>query len=180
MSTSPSISAWVSAGDDVLAGVGAALLDERVAVREQLGHRVLGVALLARELRVLAADHAVRPVEDELAVGLRHAHHLGDHLQRELGREVGDEVALAPLDDRVDDPRRGLVDVALEVADAARRERPAHEQPVPRVARRVHHQHQHVLLGEHLLFHLEHEHAAALVREGDPVAVGRDRPRRRW
>ena len=50
-------------------------------------HEVLGVG---------AADHLVRPVEQLLAVVLRHAEDLGDRLQRQLGRDVVDEVARRP------------------------------------------------------------------------------------
>jgi hypothetical protein len=38
-----------------------------------------------------------------VAVGGWDPHDLGDHLQRELGGDVDDEVAGAPVDDRVDD-----------------------------------------------------------------------------
>ena len=58
-----------------------------------------------RVLRVVGADHAVAPVEDLVPVLLGHAHHLGDHLERQLGGDVDDEVALAALGDVVDDRR---------------------------------------------------------------------------
>ena len=50
-----------------------------------------------------AADHPVGPVEHLVAVLLRHAQQLGDDLQRQLGREIGDEVGRPRLDDLVDD-----------------------------------------------------------------------------
>ena len=56
-------------------------------------------------LGVLGPDHPVAPLEELVPVFLRHAEHLGDHLQRELGRDVDDEVAAALLDHLVDDLR---------------------------------------------------------------------------
>ena len=64
------------------------------------------VVAIALELGVVDADHAVGPVEELVAVLLGHAHHLGDGLQRQLGGDVDDEVALALLDDVVDDEDR--------------------------------------------------------------------------
>ena len=50
-------------GDDVVAGVGLALLAELVHVHEQLAGG--GVVVLGRVLGVVDADHAVRPVEQQ-------------------------------------------------------------------------------------------------------------------
>ena len=41
------------------------------------------------------ADHPVAPLEELVPVLLRHAEHLGDHLERQLGGDVDDEVGLA-------------------------------------------------------------------------------------
>ena len=51
-------------------------------------------------LGVGVAHHPVGPVEHAVAVLVGHAEQLGDHLQRELGRELGDEVGLPLLDHR--------------------------------------------------------------------------------
>ena len=51
------------------------------------------VGVVAGELRVLVADHLVGPVEQLLAVFLRHAHQTGDRLQRQLAGHLLDEVA---------------------------------------------------------------------------------------
>ena len=48
-------------------------------------------------LRVLGADHAVAPLEDLVAVLAGHADELGDHLERQLGGDVDDEVDLVAL-----------------------------------------------------------------------------------
>ena len=94
-SLSPSISELMSLVTMSSRGSVLALLGELVDVPVELGHRrhvVVGAAVL----RVVDADHPVRPVEEQLAVFLRHAHDLGDRLQRQLGGEVLDEVAAAP------------------------------------------------------------------------------------
>ena len=79
-----------------------------------------------------------------------HAHELGDGLQRELGRDVDDEVALAALDHVVDDEAGLGAQALFEQSDHARREALVDEEPVPRVSRRIHVQHHlahHVALG---------------------------------
>ena len=98
--------------DDVLAGF--VLRLQLVGVRVELGERLVDVGAARRELGVVAADHLVRPVEDARSILERDAHHLGDRLQRQLGRELGDEVALAPLADAVDDDARAVLEVVLE------------------------------------------------------------------
>ena len=80
-------------GDDVVARIAAALLGEVVGVRVQRGRRLVRAFGATLELGVVGADHRVRPLEDEVPVLLRHAHDLGDRLQRQLRREVDDEVA---------------------------------------------------------------------------------------
>ena len=81
-------------GDDVVTRIGAPLLGQVVGVRVERGRRRVRAFGTALELGVVGADHRVRPLEDEVAVLLRDAHDLGDRLQRQLRREVDDEVAL--------------------------------------------------------------------------------------
>ena len=95
-------------------------------------HGLLGLALV---LGVLAAHHAVGPLEHAVAVLLGDAEELGDDLEGELGGEVGDEVGLALLDDGVDDGVGGAVDALLEVAHHAGREALVDEAPVAGVER---------------------------------------------
>ena len=76
-------------------GFGALLLRELRGVRVQLHRRVLRHLLGDAVLGVVGPDHAVAPVEQLVAILLGHAHEVGDHLERELGRHVDDEVALA-------------------------------------------------------------------------------------
>ena len=116
-SLSPSTSTWVrtlmrsSCGIEPLLGV------ELGGVGEELDGRLGGVfspSASRLELGVLLADHPVGPVEHVVAVVLGDAQEVGDHLQGELGGDVGDEVGLALLDDGVDDVVGRLVDLLLE------------------------------------------------------------------
>ncbi len=66
---------------------------------------------------------------------------VGDRLQRELRREFGDELALAPFDDLVDDELGPVGEVRLDQADHPRREPLVDQQPVAGVTRRVRHHH---------------------------------------
>ncbi len=124
-------------------------------------------------LGVLVADHVVRPLEHGVALDCRDPQELGDHPERQLGRQVGDEVGFASLDDPVDDLVGRLVDARLEVAHHARREALVHEPPVTSRQRRVHVQHHQVLLGDLLFGELE-GHGAAQGR-GEPLVVTIDR-----
>jgi len=112
---------------DELCEVGACLQQCRHDV-ERIGH-IIGVA---------RAEDDVRAVEDETILAVRNAHHFADDLQRQGGGDVGDEVALALVDDGVDDLRRGALHVVLEPLDAARREAARHDAPQARVPRVVH------------------------------------------
>ena len=128
-------------GHDVVARVAASLRREVVHVEVQLGDRLAHV--VGRVLRVVAADQLVRPLEHESTVFLRDAHDLGDRLQRQLRRDVGDEVRGATLDHVVDDDRRAVTEVLLEQTDHPRREPLVHQQAVARVLGRIHVQHHH-------------------------------------
>ena len=92
-------------GDDVIARIRLALLRQLIDVDVELAPTRLMLSSV-RVLGVVDPDHAVGPVEEQLAVLLRHPHDLGDRLQRQLSGEIGDEVAGAALDDLVDDQRR--------------------------------------------------------------------------
>ena len=58
------------------------------------GGLVSAMSRLQLVLGVFVADHAVGPVEHLVAILARHAEQVGDDLQGQLGREVGDEVGL--------------------------------------------------------------------------------------
>ena len=128
-------------------------------------------------------DHAVGPLEHAVTILLGHAEELGDHLERELGRDLRDEVGLPVLDHLVDDGVGGAVDALLEVAHHARREPLVDEAPVPGVQGRVHVEHHQALLRDLVGVHLEGHgplggRAEALVVpvDGDAVLVAGDGP----
>ena len=78
-------------GDEVVAGVLAALGGHLHPVHDQFDR--CGRRVVPGELRVLVADHLVRPVEQLLAVFLRHPHQAGDRLQRKFAGHLFDEIA---------------------------------------------------------------------------------------
>jgi hypothetical protein len=72
-------------------GVRVALRGHLHPVHDQLdrgGHRVV-----VGELRVLVADHLIRPIEQLLAVLVRNAHQPRDGLQRKFARHLLNEIA---------------------------------------------------------------------------------------
>ena len=159
-------------GDDVVARHLAPFGRERVGVHEHLDLRVLHFFVGHLVLGVLAPDHPVAPLEELVPVGLRDAEHLGDHLQRELGRDVDHEVGGAGLDHLVEDLVGLLADAVLERADLAGREAPVHELAVARVLGRVHREHEVAALLEVVgLRLLEDHHSAALLVGRVGVAV---------
>jgi hypothetical protein len=102
-------------GDDVVAGAGPPLLGHGQAVAEDLGGRDHAVVVVRGPLVV--ADHPVRPGEDLAPVLLRHAEQLADRLQRQLHRDVGDEVSGAGLERRGHDAPGAFVQGLAQVAD---------------------------------------------------------------
>ena len=163
---------------------------ERVRVHEHLDLRVLHFFVGHHVLGVLAPDHPVAPLEELVPVFLRHAEHLGDHLERHLGGDVDDEVALAGS---ITSSRILLVSsrmCGLEHAHLAGREAAVHELAVARVLGRVHREHEVAALLELVSSGsaFEHDHAAALLvgrvrravaTDGDDVVVLGDHPEAR-
>ena len=125
-------------------------------------------------LGVLGADHAVGPVEDHAPVLLGHAEQLGDHEERELGRDLLDEVGRAALADGVDDAVGVPDDLLLEVAHHLGREALVDQAAVTRVHGRVHVDHHQLLLGQLVVVHLGEERATPGRGEVLPVAVDVD------
>ena len=145
------------------------------AVRRQL----LGVAVdlhggLARVgagdlvLGVVGADHAVGPVEDHAAVLLGHAEQLGDDEERELGRDLLDEVGRAALAHRVDDAVGVPDDLLLQVAHHLGGEALVDQPAVARVHGRVHVDHHQLLLGQLVVVHLVEERGRGGPRRSAP------------
>ncbi len=108
-------------------------------VAEHLDHR--GVPLVGRCHRVVGRVHQLGELVQSLAVGTRDAHQLGDQPRRQATGDVAHEVALASVDDVVDDLARQLLDAVAQQLRVLRREPPADEQLEAVVLRRVHVQH---------------------------------------
>ena len=89
------------------------------------------------------ADDPVGPVEQQPAVLLGHAQHIGQGKQRQVDGDVLGEVALTPPagEGAIADGPGVAADAVLELGDRPRRERPAQQPPQPGVLRRVHVQH---------------------------------------
>jgi len=130
-------------GDEVVAGVPAAVLGELLrelrelgAGGQQLRDDLRGIA--AAVLGIARAEDDVGAVEDEPVLALRDRGHVADDLERERRGDLGDEVALALLDDGVDDRLGGARHVGLDPVDHAGREAARHDAAQSRVARVVH------------------------------------------
>ena len=118
-----------------------ALLAERRHHLGQLGARRQqrngDVAALGHVLGIGRTENDVRPGEHGVVVGLRDAHHVADDLQRQARRDLGDEVALALVDDVVDDLVGRDLHLVLEGLDHLRGERGRHDAAQPSVPRVV-------------------------------------------
>ncbi len=150
-SRSPSISACDQGGHEVVLGVGPPVVGDGVAVAVDLGGgggAVLGGGL---HVGVVEADQHVAEVEHLVPVRLGQADHLADHLQRDLGRHLLDELALAPLAHRVDDGVGPLHDLLLEPGDDAGGEALAHQPAVAVVLGAVHVEDRQAHLGQGLV-----------------------------
>ena len=141
----------------------------RVAVDRHGRLARLGVGDLV--LGVFGPDHAVGPVEHHAAVLLGHAEQLGDDEERELGRDLLDEVGRAALAHRVDDAVGVPDDLLLQVAHHLGGEALVDQPAVARVHGRVHVDHHQLLLGQLVLVHLVEERGPASRGEVLPVPV---------
>ena len=134
VSVSPSTSAVSQHAHEVVARLGPPLLAEPVGVHE---HRGRGLGALFDGHRLVEAERQLGPVEHLGAVVLGHADEIGDDVQREPERDVGDEVAVVGLPERVHDAIDTRAHPILELRDAPRREAPVDQLPQLRVHRRV-------------------------------------------
>ena len=169
---------------EVGVGVDALLAEELGGVGVELhggDHGLFGLALV---LGVLVAHHAVGPLEHAVAVLLGDAEELGDDLEGELGREVGDEVGLGPVsmtESMMASAERWMLSSRSRTMRG--REALVDEAPVAGVQGRVHVEHHQALLGLLVVGHLEGHgalggRAEALVVpvDGDAVVVAGDGP----
>ena len=166
----------------VVAGILLALLGQLVRIEPHLHGRLLADLRGVAEFRVVEADQPVAPLEDLVAVLERHADQLGDDDERQFGRDVAHEVAVAERGHAVEDLSGRLPDPGLQARRHAGREPLAHELAVLRVLRRIHVQHDGARVVEILLGEIAHHGAAAPGRIGlgilgdrDQVLVLRDR-----
>ena len=160
-------------GHDVVARVGQPVGHDPVAVGVDLGGGGLAVGGRGPEVRVLATDQAIAPVEDHVAVLVGHPDHLADHLQGQLGGHLLHELHLVAVGDAVDDGAGLLVDVVHEPADHLRREPGAHQPAVARVLGRVHVEQGHAHQLERGLVVVGQEGGAQLGGERLVVAMAR-------
>ena len=97
-----------------------------------------GVLALGDVLGVAEGQDDVGAVEDGVVVALGHAHHVADDLEREPGRHLGDEVALALVPHLGDEVVGDLLDVVLDGAHHAGVEGGRDDPAQPGVAGVVH------------------------------------------
>ena len=94
-------------------------------------HRLLAVDrrldLLVGDDRVERLDDRSGPLGDLRLVGLGHPEHLGDHVERQREGQVGDDVTVAALGDRVEHLVDELLHPRSQRLDRRRRERLAHQ-----------------------------------------------------
>ncbi len=126
-----------------------------------------------RELRVLVADHRVAPADQHRRVLLRDGEDRAQEPDRELARDLGDEVELLVLQGVVEHPSGDVPDEVLVRADA-----PGGEPLVADVAelampRRVGLEHR-LADPQLLLVEFLERDGALLGREGLPIHVDRD------
>ncbi len=184
VSCSPSISALDELAHEVVGRVEPALGREAVAVLEELERggtaereHPVAVALGAvvehvGELRVGVADHPVAPVDEPVVVLVGGAEQPGEDADRELLRDLLDEVELAERQRPVEDRGGQLAERQLVALDRPRSEGRPDEPSQARVARRIRLEHG---LARDPLFLVEVLEVRALLgREGLRVAGHRD------
>ncbi len=88
---------------EIVSGASPGPLGHLPRIDEHLDRGELSVVGGGLELRVVEADQAVGEIVDAGPVLVGNAHHLADHLHREVGGHVGDEVARSLLTHPVDD-----------------------------------------------------------------------------
>ena len=134
-------------GDDVVGRLIATLHLQATAVGKELGRSAGGFVGVSRKVGIVATDHAVGPVEDLAAVLDRNTDHLGDRLQRQLRREILDELSVALFAHLVDDRVGAVLEVVLQQADHPRGEPSRHDAAEASVLRSVEFDHQALVHG---------------------------------
>ena len=182
-SRSPSASPWisrVSTSRSGSPGLRAAVGDQALQVGQEIRARPARRAAAARrQHRLQRAEDGERPVAQRPALVARHGEQIADHLDRDGGGEVGDQVGRRPccrhpVEQAVD--QRG--DRRLHVGDRARREGAGDDAAHARVQRRVvEHQAGGVVLVEQAVAVLRPELALLVGGEALPRPCRRRRSR---
>ena len=155
-------------GGEVVGRPGALLGDHLGGVLEHLGDRL---AAGAGRLRLRRGMDDLGQLVELAAVVERQAHQLGDHERWHFAGDVGHEVALAPVRDRIDDLLGQRRDPLAAELRRRQRELAADQLAEARVLRRVHHQHH--LVGPEPADFAQRvgDHDGGLARVGLEVAV---------
>ena len=168
-----------------VAGLCPAPLHQDLEIGEKILHRAVAAGEgLRRDHRLQRAQDRQRPVAQRPALVARHAEQVADHLDRNRGREILDQIDIAPGGESVEQAVDQRHQIGFHLGDRARRQR-AHDQPAhPRVRRRVvEHEAGGVVLVEQrgavfrreLLLLVGGEHLGVLV-DGDEVVIARQEP----
>ena len=102
-------------GHDVVSGMLALPRRQLHGVPHQFARR--GQRVVVGELRIVAADHVVRPVEQLVVVLLRHPEQTGDGLQRQPAGHLADKVARTSRRGFAHDASRPLREVGAQPLD---------------------------------------------------------------
>ena len=150
---------------EVVGRVRTALLDQRAAALEDLGHLALHDALgaIRVEVGVAAAERGVHQPRPDLVVLGPDAHEAADDARDDRLRDVGDEIAGLAAFEPVEHGDRDLADRVLVVGDALGREASLEQRLEPVVLGRIH-------PDEHRLDQLERHDRVA--QERDPADLG--------
>ena len=153
-------------GNNIFARVVAAGFAEARCIHIQLGccHGCF-IRILALILRIISTDHSVGPVKEQVAILVRHAHDLGNCLQRKLRCKVSHKVAGSVFDDLINDQLRAKPQVLFNQSNHARSKALVDQEPVSRMARRVGHQHD-------LAAHIKARFNIIEFNDVDPVGLG--------
>lgn len=123
--------------DDVVSGALGALVDERAEVVVDLESRPHHDVVAVLTFELVAVEDAVAQAQEHAQLLLGQTHQAEEHRRREdLGEFLG-EVALAAVDESVDEPVDPTRDVGLLLVHATRCEEGVEDLAVLRVVRRV-------------------------------------------
>ena len=126
---------------------------------------------------ILAADQAIAPFEELVAILVRNPEHLRDHLQWKFGCDIGHEIAFTFFQRAIEDLRHHRANRRVQHVDHARSEAAIDQRAIAGVIRRIHGEHHAALRGEILRSEriLHRDDSAARLLRGESLAVAVDR-----